>query len=363
MDSPELVNSHSDSRVSYRILDANLNRVMEGLRTLEDVARFQNLETLQNRFKSVRHALQLCTASWNQIELLRSRDSIGDVGRTFKTTTETLREAGLVDICQAAAQRVQQSLRCLEEVSKFVYPSSASVLESIRYQIYDINAQLLLAQQRDLSFLKQASLYVLVDCQMAIEDFAKRVKEISDAGVEIIQIRDKRMDASGLLHYTNAAIDVLKKQVTRVIINDRADVLQCTSAWGLHVGQTDLTVGQARSMMPGNCVLGLSTHDLQQVKDADQLGADYIGCGPTFQSETKKFDVYSGLEFLRTVFKWQEATEQPLPAFAIGGIRLENLPGLLETGIRRVAVSQAIWHSKSPGQEASKFRKLLDQAI
>ena len=218
----------------------------------------------------------------------------------------------------------------------------------------------MLSQKRDLAFLKQAKLYVLADCLLPLAQFIQQVQDISLAGVDLIQIRDKQLDAQELIHFTQSAIEAIDPKRTRIIVNDRADILQCTSAFGLHVGQTDLSVAQSRSLIAPTCVVGLSTHSMAQVKQAIAAGADCIGCGPTFVSNTKEFSAFAGLPFLREVAAFLRETDSTLPAFAIGGIDLSNVRSLLETGIHRVAVSKAIWGANRPGVAAEAFRQILD---
>ena len=351
--------NHHEMLSAHRLLDANLNRAFEALRTLEDIARFQDQSLFQSKYKNLRHRLRAATQGWCHEQLYTSRNASQDVGRETKTASESSRMGGLSEIAAAASQRIQQSLRCLEETAKFVYPDTAAAIESVRYQVYDLNAQMLLSQKRDLAFLRRAKLYVLVDCQLPLERFAGRVRELSLASVDLIQIRDKQLDAQKLIDYTQSAIDSVDGTRTRVVVNDRADIVQCTSAFGLHVGQSDLSVAQSRTLIAPACVLGLSTHDMTQVKQAISAGADYIGCGPTFASNTKIFSKFAGLSFLREVVVTLREIGSTLPVFAIGGIDLSNLERLLETGIQRVAVSQAIWGAEQPGVAAEAFRRIL----
>jgi len=352
--------NHHENLAAHRLLDANLNRAFEALRTLEDIARFQDQATFQSKYKLLRHQLRDATQNWRHEQLYASRDAEQDVGRETKTSLEASRTGGLSEIAEAASQRIQQSLRCLEETSKFVYPNSAPAIESVRYQVYDINAQLLLSQKRDVVFLKEAKLYVLADCQLPLDQFIQRVQDISQAGVDLMQIRDKQLDAQELIRFTQSAIEAVDPKRTRILVNDRADILQCTSAFGIHVGQTDLSVAQARSLIAPACVVGLSTHDVEQVKQAMAVGADYIGCGPTFASNTKDFSKFSGLPFLREAAAFLRESNSTVPAFAIGGIDLSNLKSALETGVQRVAVSKAIWRAERPGIAAEAFRLVLD---
>ncbi len=349
--------SHADSQRAFRILDANLNRAYEAIRTLEDIARFHDLSTHQREYKTVRHSLRHATRTWNAPELWNSRDAEGDVGRTQKVPSEGDRSGGFPDIAAAASHRLQQALRCLEEIAKFQVPESAPELEKLRYQTYDLNASLLLALQRDLSFLRNARLYVLADCRPDLATFARRVCEISEQGAELIQIRDKSKDASEILQYAAAAHNAIDPLKTRIIINDRADLARLTNAFGLHVGQTDLTVSQARTLLSPQSIVGLSTHSIEQVRDALQRKADYIGCGPTFPSQTKSFDSFAGLDFLSQVA--EEIDQTHLPSFAIGGINLANLPEVLNTGIARVVVGSAIWNGDEPGRITGEIRGKL----
>jgi thiamine-phosphate pyrophosphorylase len=360
--------SHDHSQIVLRrMLDANTNRVMEGLRTLEDVARFSGWVQLQVDYKSIRHALQqsiddLGQDSLGQAALVSARDAQGDVGRESKTTQEMQRPEGLVSIVAAAASRVEQGLRVIEEAIKVLAPNQAASIERQRYKVYDLNAALQLACQRDLGFLQQAKLYVLVDCQLAIDAFGRRISEISQAGVQLIQIRDKHADAIRVLEYFQVAQEAVESSATRVLINDRVDIAGTTNAAGVHIGQEDLPVRSSRRILQPWQYLGLSTHDLGQVQKGVAMGVDYIGCGPTFASQTKSFDSFSGIPFLRQAASWLQANAPAVPAFAIGGIQLENLPQVLEAGFARVAVSSCVWNAQNPPHMAEKLRQMLDRA-
>ncbi|AMV32644.1 Thiamine-phosphate synthase [Pirellula sp. SH-Sr6A] len=351
--------SIGDSLFGHRIGDANLNRAQEALRTLEDLARFRNLHHLQHAYKETRHLLQSSTQSWNANALLTARDATGDVGRTFKTPTELQRPSAFIDVAAAAAQRLQQSLRALEEVAKVLYPNSAPSIEAIRYRSYDLNASLQLSLQRDREFLTRAKLYVLADCTPSLKDFQTRIQAIARAGADLIQLREKEKDAAEILTYAQAAIDAIDPHTTRLIMNDRADLAALANTFGLHVGQTDLRLDQARKIVSTSAIIGLSTHSLEQVQFAIQQGADYIGCGPTFPSTTKHFDAFAGLPFLRAAAPL--VADAQLPAFAIGGIREENLDQVLDTGLQRVVVGNAIWNAAEPDRITERFRSRLDR--
>jgi len=126
-------------------------------------------------------------------------------------------------------------------------------------------------------------------------------------------------------------------------MNDRPDLAALSRADGVHVGQEELTVKDARSIVGPEALLGVSTHSIEQARQAVLEGANYLGVGPTFPSDTKQFEKFPGLPLLRQV-----AAEIRLPAFAIGGITAENLPEVLATGVTRVAVSGAIAAADEP---------------
>jgi thiamine-phosphate pyrophosphorylase len=360
--------SHDHSQIVLRrMLDANTNRVMEGLRTLEDVARFSGWVQWQVDYKSIRHVLQqliddLGQGSLGQSALVSARDAHGDVGRESKTTQEMQRPEGLLSIVAAAASRVEQAFRVIEEATKVLAPNQAASIEQQRYKVYDLNAALRLACQRDLRFLQQARLYVLVDSQLAIDAFARRIAEISKAGVQLIQIRDKHADAIRILEYFQVAQEAVESSATRVLINDRVDIAATTKAAGVHIGQEDLPVRSSRRILQPWQYLGLSTHDLAQVQKGIALGVDYIGCGPTFASQTKSFDRFSGIPFLLQTASWLQANAPTVPAFAIGGIHLENLPQVLDAGFARVALGSCVWNAQNPANMTEKLRQMLDRA-
>lgn len=342
------------SIATLRIIDANNNRACEGLRTLEDISRFAlNRQDLCSAYKHIRHQLTACLIELAGHNLARTRDVVGDVGTSVSTETEKER-ATLAEIASAAANRVQQALRCIEECCKLTSETAAAKVESLRYWVYSQNAILLTSLQRDSEFIANARLYVLVDCKLEPAEFEDRLSAISAAGVDLIQIRDKDADAHKLSSYANAALKILEPSKTRVIMNDRVDIAAVTSVHGVHLGQSDIDIKDARKLLPVTSWIGVSTHGLDQYRLACASGADYVGCGPTFPSQTKQFETFAGLEYLRAV-----AAEQVCPAFAIGGINTENVELVLATGIKRVAVAGAIWAASAPATAAAALCECL----
>ena len=145
-------------------------------------------------------------------------------------------------------------------------------------------------------------------------------------------------------------------QGTRTIflLNDRADLAQLADADGVHLGQDDLSVAEARKLLGPGKLVGVSTHCLADAKRAVMDGANYIGCGPTFASRTKHFSRYAGLDYLREV-----GASIGLPAFAIGGLNLANLDDVLATGFSRIAVGDAVTGAADPAAVLLQLRQRL----
>ena len=141
------------------------------------------------------------------------------------------------------------------------------------------------------------------------------------------------------------------------IINDRPDIARVVNADGVHVGQSELSVADARAIVGPDVLVGVSTHSLSQAKQAVTDGADYLGVGPVFSSKTKQFDQLAGLEFVKQVH-----AEIKLPFFAIGGIDDARLPELIAAGGYRAAISRAIWHASDPSETARRIKEELVNA-
>lgn len=325
-----------------RIIDANANRAREALRVLEDYCRFSLQDALLTRqIKQLRHALVEKLSTLPAGALLESRDTPRDVGTPIRTAHEEQRTS-LMDVVHANAKRLQEALRSLEEFGKLYSPQLGRSLEELRYQSYTVEKALVLgtaSRQR----LLDASVMVLVSGKHCRASLEWTITEAAAGGASIIQLREKSLCDRELL---TRARDVRRwtwKAGLLFILNDRPDLARLVEADGVHLGQEDLPVHEARRIVGPDCLIGVSTHDLNQLRQAVLDGASYVGVGPTFSSSTKAFDDFPGLDFVR-----QAAQETTLPLFAIGGITPENLAATLKAGARHVAVCQAVCQSLNP---------------
>ncbi len=337
---------------TFRAVDAAANRCTEGWRVAEDYARFilddQHLTTL---CKQARHRLVELVDTW-AADRCTMRDTPGDIGTSVSTATEFQRE-NVEDVVVAAMHRVQQSLRSLEEFSKTLSPEVARQIESLRYDSYTIHAALA-RTSKSRHRLEQVKLCVLIDARESESELANLAEQLLIAGVDMLQLRDKQFDDRILLARAALLRKITHAHDKLLIINDRPDLAKLSGADGVHLGQDDLPVGKARQIVGPTALVGLSTHRIEQAGEAVLLGADYLGVGPTFPSQTKQFDKFPGLDFIVQV-----AEQIKLPAFTIGGINAGNVSRVVEAGASRVAVSGSVINAADPPGEVKRLLEVL----
>jgi thiamine-phosphate pyrophosphorylase len=355
LEEPLVLNEATEQIDPARILDASANRAREALRVIEDYCRF----TLDDRYlsgqlKQLRHDLTETLAALPSNLLLEARDTLGDVGTSLSTEAEQKR-LSLQAVVQANLKRLQEALRSLEEYGKLWSPDLGTALERLRYRSYTLDRALVLggtARQR----LAEARLYVLVTGSLCRAALDWTIQEAAAGGAQIIQLREKNLRDRELMERARQVRHWTRKARVLFIMNDRPDLARLAEADGVHLGQEELSVKDARRILGPDALIGVSTHALEQVRQAVLDGANYIGVGPAFASETKQFGEIAGLEFVR-----QATAETSLPAFVIGGVNLGTLAAAVAAGARRVAVSQAICQAEYPRSVAAEMRRILDQ--
>jgi thiamine-phosphate pyrophosphorylase len=348
-----------DSRIDsvptavWRIVDAELNRCAEGLRVVEEYLRMVlDDRHLAGRAKLLRHQLVESGNQVSAVHRLASRNTLGDVGREVKTESEASRHDAW-HVAQSSFSRVAQGLRSLEEYGKLFSPGFARQCEQLRYELYTLEKASGLTDE-SLARLEQARLCAIVEGCNSRDEFVALIGPLVEAGVGMLQLRDKRLGDAELYDRATTLTKETRGSATLAIINDRADIAVASHADGVHLGQDDLPIAATRRLVGPRALVGRSTHSLDQARQAVLEGANYLGVGPTFPSTTKQFDSFTGLELLRQV-----ASEIRLPAFAIGGIGVDNLPDVLACGIRRVAVAGAL---KTPAALAQLLAQLQDNS-
>ena len=203
-------------------------------------------------------------------------------------------------------------------------------------------------------------LYAILDasCFSIIEELLSAAEELVEAGVTLIQYRNKSGDAREILTQTREIETQLSRTRAsaphvRLIMNDRADLCLAAEFDGVHVGQDDLSPDSARKIIGPERWLGVSTHNAEQVAKADKTSADYIAIGPVFATSSKANpDPLVGLDGVRTA---RGLTKRPL--VAIGGITRANCYSVIEAGADSVAVISDL--ATDPGKSAEEFLRIL----
>jgi len=198
-------------------------------------------------------------------------------------------------------------------------------------------------------------LYVILDASLLTLPEKDYAKKLVDAGVRLIQYRNKQASPRQLLETSRELAAFLNPLDVTFIVNDRADVAAMTDAAGVHVGQEDLGVEQARLVAGKGKWVGVSTHNAEQFRRAADTSADYIAVGPVFATGSKMNpDPVVGVEFVR---KMRAASDKPI--VAIGGITLERASEVIEAGADSVAVISDILQAADCGLRARAYLELL----
>jgi thiamine-phosphate pyrophosphorylase len=202
------------------------------------------------------------------------------------------------------------------------------------------------------------SLYVILDSALLTIPAQDCAQELADAGVRLLQYRNKLASARELLSSSRELASLLIPRGVSFVVNDRPDVAVLAGASGVHVGQDDLEVEQARALVGKEKWVGVSTHNVEQFRKAAGTSADYIAVGPVFATSSKANpDPVIGTEFLRRV---RPLTDKPI--VAIGGVTLENAASVVEAGADCVAVISDILRAADRGRRARQYLELLGAA-
>jgi thiamine-phosphate pyrophosphorylase len=201
-------------------------------------------------------------------------------------------------------------------------------------------------------------LYVILDAALLKISPQDCAQELAEAGVRLMQYRDKLGPARELLHTSREVVSSLEAHGAFLVVNDRPDVAVLAGATGVHVGQDDLDPEQARAVVGRKMWVGVSTHSLEQFRRAAGSSADYIAVGPIFATTSKANpDPVVGLDLIRAV---RTLTDKPI--VAIGGITLERAASVIAAGADSVAVIRDVVCATRPGEQARRFLQTLDAA-
>ncbi len=339
----------------YRIIDANINRASEALRVLEDWARFgKDSKTVSEKLKKIRHDLNKHFSSFG---LVTSRESESDVGRSIENNSK--RET-IGDILRANSKRAEEALRVLSEYGQLLN-TDTQIIEKDRYEIYTIEKELLTSEK--LFRLANASLYLVTnrDNFKSDNEFLNVIEKSIEGGIDIIQLREKKECEQRILLLAKEIKKLISKTEVLFVVNDRIDIALACEADGVHLGQDDFPIKEARKVLPEGFIIGLSTHSIEQGKNAVRADvhmplADYLGVGPVFPTPTKPDYKAAGLEYVN----WASENLKNIPWFAIGGIDTTNIDKVVNAGAGKIAVVRSIMEADNPKETAKILKEKLN---
>ena len=336
------------STAILRLLDANGNRAAEGLRVLEDVARFVLDDArIAGLAKELRHTIRQSIPA----QAVDARDTAGDVGTTLTAAGE-MERARPLDLIRANAARVAEALRTSEEGAKLLADARlAGLLESLRYRLYQLESALLArfpAWQ-----LLRVRLYALVDTSLT-SDPVGVAAAVARGGAGAVQLRAKNLTQRDYRELAVRVQEVCRAHHALFIVNDHVAIARALQADGVHVGQDDLAVADVRAVVGPGCAIGLSCHTADQARTALEVGADYLGLGPMFASSTKPHEPCRGPELLDAVRPFLNR-----PSYAIGGLDVARLRELRARLPHGAAVAGALCRAADPERAAAELLTIL----
>ena len=339
---------NEDLRI-YQIIDANLDRAREGLRVLEDWARFGlGKEKYVEKIKNFRQIL-----GKNHLEVYKQSRNHNEDRCKGLSHEEQINRKTPEQIISSNSGRVQEALRVIEEFSRLHNHELSKIASEIRYEIYTLEVDLLSLSKRKKSeeILKENDLYVISDQK---ENLLEIIEDILIAGVKIIQHRFKKGTDKDNLQEAIKIKNLCKRYNSLFIINDRVDIALASDADGIHLGQDDLDLKTARKLLGYSKIIGVSANNELDISNALKEDCDYIGIGPVFKTATKKDKQPIGIEKIKTLTK-----NLNIPWFAIGGIKSNNISYLKKNGFKKIALVSQLMNSEEPKEDAIMILKEL----
>jgi thiamine-phosphate pyrophosphorylase len=197
--------------------------------------------------------------------------------------------------------------------------------------------------------LADARLYVVTGARESLGDLERFLEAILAAGADIVQLREKDAEAGDLLGWGEVFRTAASRHGALFVVNDRPDVALALGADGVHLGQNDLPVTFVRELVGPDMLIGLSTHDVEQLRSAP-TEADYVCVGPVRETPTKAGRPATGLGLVR-----EAAGFERRPWFAIGGIDDATLPDVVEAGAARIVVVRAVTEANDPAAAVARL--------
>ncbi|MCM8818497.1 MAG: thiamine phosphate synthase [Candidatus Omnitrophica bacterium] len=334
-----------------RIIDANFNRAREGLRVIEDSFRFiYQDKNILNEIRRIRHNFSrkmLLFFPSNKLKSARfaNEDKGKMLNRKDKLKVNELIETNFF--------RIEEALRVLEEYSKVLNPKIFEFFHNTRFNIYDVEKKVMSFLNR--KKIKVPSVYVILNLKEEYKNFFKFAEKVIRGKPDIIQLRYKGDNTKFFIKCAKELKKIISDEII-YIINDRIDIGTICESDGIHIGQNDINIEDARKLLPDK-IIGVSASNLREVKKLKNKDIDYIAIGAIFKSSTKVGKKVTGTDILRKVRKLIS-----IPIIGIGGINIENCNKVIEEGADGIAVISAVENSDNPEEVVKRLREEVYKA-
>ncbi len=343
----------------YSAIDANINRALEGLRVCEDVFRFvRRGSMISARLKSLRHEIIEAVKIFPQGLLLRERDVAGDEIKFADTAGE--KERGSVfDLARKNLRRSQEALRSIEEFFKLASPGGEqNPFQALRFTLYSLEKDICLPLLRAEKINKfENSLYAILDSAFVKNnEYAKTAARLIKGGASIIQLRMKDSSMKVILREARSVAAACREKGVIFIVNDHPEAALLSGADGLHLGQDDLPVIEARKVVPPEMIIGVSTHSAAQALEAADENPDYIAAGPVFDTKSKYGELMKGIgtDIIKDIINKIET-----PVVAIGGIDHSRIAELKKSGCGCFAVLSYLYKDDKIEENCASITGIL----
>jgi len=322
---------------------------------MEEFCRFAlNSSDLTGRTKQFRHELSAEIAKLDSAKLIASRDTLGDVG-VNTTVDKQLGRSSLYDCFTAACKRLPEALRALAEVTQTIDPAQSRAIENLRYAAYTLEKDIVLFASAGEKF-RNVRLYVIISSNLPA-DILFLTERCIAGGADCIQLRAKDIEDDTLFAVAAEFVQLCRAGRVISMINNRVDIAVAAQADGVHLGQSDLPVEEARRLQMSPLIIGKSTHCPEQLRLACEEQPTYIGLGPIFSTDTKPTAQPVGLDYVKQGAEMLSNTG--IGHVAIGGITAKNVTEVLGAGAKAIAVCSAVTQVSDPESACRKFKEII----
>jgi thiamine-phosphate pyrophosphorylase len=259
----------------------------------------------------------------------------------------------LKDSLTAACKRLPEALRVLAETLRCDEPGIADEMERLRYAGYTLEKDVTLFADTQRRFSK-VRLYVIIPGAPGPADVFALAEKCVAGGADCIQLRAKDIDDDKYLTAANEFVKICKDGGVLSIINDRVDIAVASGADGVHLGQNDIPIEQARKLQATPLIIGKSTHSAAQLAEAIAELPTYVSLGPVFATPTKPGTEPVGIDYVKQALPI--LTNTGVCHVAIGGITADNIDSVLRAGARTIAVCSAVADSPDPSAVCRKLK-------